>query len=39
MNDWLTDAINLLLERLDRAVAALERIADAAEQDDAHERP
>lgn len=30
MNDWI-DAVNLVLERLDRLIAVLERIADAAE--------
>ena len=33
MADWATNAFNLLLERLDRAVDALERIADATEAD------
>lgn len=37
MNDWLTDAFNLLLERLDRIAATLERIARALE--DARDRP
>jgi hypothetical protein len=30
-NAWVTDAFNLLLQRLDRACDALERIADALE--------
>lgn len=29
MNDWITDAMNLLLERLDRIASALEDIAEA----------
>jgi hypothetical protein len=29
--DYITDAVNLFLERLDRVVEALERIADALE--------
>jgi len=32
VDDWATDAINLLLERLDRLAAAFERIAAALEQ-------
>jgi len=31
MDDWATNAINLLLERLDRIAAAFERIATALE--------
>jgi hypothetical protein len=31
MGDWI-DAVNLLLERLDRICTILERIADALEQ-------
>lgn len=33
--DWATGAFNLFLERADRAIEALERIADALEADDA----
>lgn len=31
MSDWIADAANLFLERLDRIVATLERVADALE--------
>jgi len=31
--DWVVDVFNLLLQRLDRACTALERIADALERD------
>jgi hypothetical protein len=34
MINQLTDAFNLLLERLDKIIAALERIADASEERD-----
>jgi len=32
--DFITDALNLFLERMDRLCEALERIADAVEGDD-----
>lgn len=31
MSDYVTDAVNLFLERLDRVIVELERIADALE--------
>ena len=31
MSDWIATAFNLLLQRMDRACVALERIADALE--------
>lgn len=34
MWDWAADALNLVLERLDRLCAALERIAQALEGDE-----
>ena len=33
MADWITDAVNLVLERLDRMADALDRIAAAFETD------
>jgi hypothetical protein len=31
MNTWVTDAVNLVLERLDQTITELRRIADALE--------
>lgn len=31
LSQWATDAFNLVLQRLDKIVDALERLADAAE--------
>lgn len=36
MPDWISEAVNLFLERLDRIADALDRIADALEASNAN---
>lgn len=37
--DWISDAVNLFLDRLDRLCDAVERVADALEEPTTEEPP